>query len=168
MVEVIDEILSNNSLAESDQEFLDKSDNGLEPRLIIIRDAALVMAEKKVPEKKIVELLQEHLETSKEIAQNIVNEINQKLIPYAKAISDEEETTPSENSDYSQELLEKIQQNAPTKTPKEEPLPAYEKKIEISNVEKNAEKLTKARTVINQEKKPAQGGKPDPYKEPLE
>ena len=184
IINVIDEILKNNGLAESAQEFLDRDDNNEEPRLIIVRDAALTMAEKKVPENKITELLQEHLKTSKETAEKIVNDINQKLIPYAKIIDLEitkQATDQKEN--FQEELLNKIKSiNASTPKPeevKEEKTPTpYDKKPEITDVEKNAEKIKQERKpivtqnpVINkpiEEKINTQNIKPDKYKEPIE
>ncbi len=184
IISVIDEILKNNGLAESAQEFLDRDDNNEEPRLIIVRDAALTMAEKKVPENKITELLQEHLKISKETAEKIVNDINQKLIPYAKIIDLEitkQATDQKEN--FQEELLNKIKSiNASTAKPeevKEEKTPTpYDKKPEITNVDKNAEKIKQERKpiitqnpVVNkpiEEKINTQNIKPDKYKETIE
>ena len=61
LVSVIDEILKSHDLEENDEEFFNKDTNGIEPRLLIVRDAAIVMAEKKIPEKKVVDLLKKQL-----------------------------------------------------------------------------------------------------------
>jgi len=159
-VDVIHEILENNGLPESNQEYVDKLTKEVEPRMKIARDAAIAMFEKKVPENKVAELLAKHLETSPEIAKKIVVDINQKLIPYAKVITDEEEPK-----------RETAKPAAPTPPPPKMP---YSKKIEIPNVEENAanmeksEQLQKARTVIPQPETPKPQGAPDPYKEPIE
>lgn len=147
--DIIDEVLSMNGLKESPKEFFNKSIKGIEPRKVIIRDTALALVEKKVPEKKLVELLAKHLETSHQIAEKIILEIKEKLIPYARIIDIEKE-----------EKREEVK-SIPVPKP---PLP-YAKKIEIKDVEDNAKKIKKDRA----ENKFAEEKKgPDLYREAIE
>ena len=142
-------ILKNNGLEETLDEYFNKSIKGGESRLIIIRDAALVLAQKKVSEEKLAELLARHLEVSIEVTKKIVDEINQKLIPYAKEVKDDtEQTGATENNTSTQKIiLEKIQKNLLEKKlqqkPKEEPLPPGVKKPGNTNVEQNAKLMEK-------------------------
>jgi len=156
LLDVIDEILKNNGVEESDEEFFDKDIRGEEPRGIIIRDAALTIAEKKLPEDKLIDFLQKHLKTSKETAEKIVSDIKQKIMPFAKKVSDglPVDAGRPQMGNAASDVL----------SIKKEPLP-YDKKIEFKNVEKNAEELKKARTVLPQEQE-HKGS--DEYREPIE
>ena len=78
-----------------------------------------------------------------------MRDIKQKLIPYAKKV-------PTEEPLKKKEIIQAESQKSP--------LP-YSKKIETANVEENAEKLQKARTVI-QQKEESKG--PDSYRETLD
>ena len=162
IVDIIDKILKNNGLEESLTDFIDKVTQKKEPRKMIIRDAALTITEKKFPEEKLVELLQTHLETSKEVAENIIKEIKEKLIPYAKEISmDEEKITETPLTLSTQEIiLEKIRVNNPNQQaePSTQPAPLeIVKEVEIKNVEENAKKIENVGK-----------GKQDTYREPIE
>ena len=156
-IEVIDEILKNKGLEESAEDFYNKDIKGIEPRLIIVRDAALVLFTKTAPEKKLTELLAKHLETEHKTAENIISELKEKLLPYAKIVKEPEEEVEKEISEPKPEI-------APA-----ENLP-YAKKIEIKNVEDNAKKMeaerVKAKTVVEQT--PSQYRGSDPYHESIE
>lgn len=159
-IDVADRILANNGLAESSAEFYEKDIAGLEPRLLIVRDAAISAFLKKAPENVIIDLLKKHLETSQETAENIFREVNEKLLPYAKLYAE-----PIEETNSAQEIiLKKIQgQKVPIK---QAPAPKnYPKEVEHASVEENARQLQKARTVIQQEE--AKKG-PDAYREPID
>ncbi len=159
VVDVIYEILTNNQLPETPSEKFQKTIVGVESRFRIIRDASLVLAAKKAPENKIVELLSSHLGTSPETAQKILADIKQKLIPYAKRISDEEP---------------KREPVKPAAPPAPAPKLPYSKEIEIKNVEENAknmiksEELRKVKTVIPQQNNRPASSEPDTYREPIE
>ncbi len=94
--DVINEILTNNSLEESDDEYFDKLDKGKETRLAITRDATLTLFEKKVSEEKLAEIMAEHLETSKENAVKVIGDIKKKILPYTKKITIPEEISEEE------------------------------------------------------------------------
>ena len=149
------DILKSNGLEESRKEYLGKSLKGEETCLAIIRDAALALSSKRIPEKKLAELLAKHLDTSEEIAHKVVSDINQKLTPYAKEI-----TIPKEGQEESTEkpsaqelLIEKIKQGTSDDKNTEHSIQNIEeketidkvKKVEIENVDKNAEKLKRQR-----------------------
>src|SRR6185295_11611087 len=108
VVEIILRILKDNKLEENDEEYVDKVTKGIETRLIIIRDTIRVLVEKKIPERKIAELLTEHLQTSPEIAGKIIVEIKEKLVPFARIASE----TPKETLDETE--TQPITKLAPT------------------------------------------------------
>jgi len=157
---VIFDIIKNNGIKESKAEALNKEVNGKDSMFKIVADTAYVVAEKKIPEKKLVELLEKHLETSKETAEKILSDIKEKLIPYAKEVSPTEDEKENSQDFSAQELiLEKIRNNPYQKQTiplSEEPIEKV-KNIEIKNVEENADKLKR-------------GGKrgPDTYRETIE
>lgn len=175
LVRVIDEILKNNGLEESNKEFFNKSIKGKEPRAIIIRDAAITIVEKRVSEKKIIELLAKHIETSQETAQKITEDIKQKLVPHAKIVPMGEQKIPSKIS--TQEIiLEKIRRKMSEEKPPEKSqqgeTPPGAKKIEVKDVDKNAEKLKQEREEIDKPGTVGEGlqhkGQTDRYREPIE
>ena len=154
LAEVIDDILKKNGLKESLEEYYDESNKDKEPRVVIIRNAALVILQKKIPEEKLVELLQKHLETSQETAQKTVNDINQKLIPFAKIINLEKESKiEDQKEEFREKLIEKINANRNIATEDEEkyPLP-YSKKLDITNVEENAKIIQKEKKFTEENK----------------
>ncbi len=186
--DVINEILKDNDLKETLDERFDKIINNEDSKLVIIRDAAIILVQKKISEEKLVEFLQKHLGISMEIARKVVTDIKEKLIPYAKIIDvkkeeelrEKEEKTKKQKEDIQEALLEKIRNDMPFQK-SEEKLPAsYLKKIEITDVEKNAEEMEKeGMNVISKEKNKftkkeevkspqTQKNKPDVYREPIE
>ena len=191
--DVIDEILKNNGLVEGPKEYLEKKSRGEETKLIIIRDAALVLFQKKIPENKLVELLAKHLECTKEVAEKIVQDIKEKLVPCAQIIevgseeeiaNEREEEKREKFKKANEELLNKIRVSTPELEPEEKPPVPYDKNPEITDVEENSKKMAenmtdkkeaiqadsateevkKARTVLSQEGKKG----PDDYRESLE
>jgi len=158
-IEVISEILKNNGLEESSKEYFDKSIKGIEPRKKVIKGAVVVLFEKKIPEEKLAEFLAKHLECPKETAKKIIADIKEKLIPYAKIIEikSEEEIAKEREERRKKEreagpsveelLIEKIKGEIPEDKVEENPQTSAEtiKKVEIEDVEENAEKLKKQR-----------------------
>ena len=161
---------------------MNKISQDKESRAFIIKDATLVILQKKVPEKKLVEFLEKHLETSKETAEKIVQDIKTKLIPFAKISSAEDLAIENQKEKYREDLLKKINTNRNIPTTNEEekaPLPYY-KKTDIADVEKNSENMSReGKNIITEEKskfqKRAEENKelpqntiPDTYREPVE
>lgn len=111
ILEVIFQILEDNELKESVKEAFDKSIKGEDSRFIIIRDAALTIARKMVPEEELIKLLSDHLKISQEKAKKVILNIKEKIIPYAKEVSDK--TNEEENMLKSTQeiILEKIRNN---------------------------------------------------------
>lgn len=185
IIEVIDEILKNNGLTESPGEFFNKSTKGQEPRAIVVRDAAISLTRKKAPEDVIASLLQKHLATSKEVAQKIISDIKEKILPFAgRKEAPEKSSTkidlPEEEKKEAfkkakEELLRKIEinKNIPKPEPKQAPTP-YKKNPEITDVEDNAKDMEKEKklTISNNPEplKPAPTPQKnsDPYKEAIE
>jgi len=185
VVEIILRILKDNKLEENDEEYVDKVTKGIETRLIIIRDTIRVLVEKKIPERKIAELLTEHLQTSPEIAGKIIVEIKEKLVPFARIASE----TPKETLDETE--TQPITKLAPTPvisknlaspklpaipkpaTVSSTPTPSATPKLQEKPVEKPTEKIQeqpeeqkRVKTVIPPEvNKPKPG---DTYREPIE
>ena len=139
LIDPIDEILKNNGLGESSKEFVDKDVEGIEPRAMIIRDAALTIAGKKIPEEQLVELLQKHLGISKETSEKILSEIKQKIVPYIKMVKLEKEIDQNQIKNR----VEKVSLDI--------------KKTSITNTEENTEKTENGI-----------GGSSDKYRELIE
>jgi len=194
-IDVIDEILKSHGLEENSKDFFNKiiaeEELGKESKVSIIKDVAVLIVQKKIPENKIVELLGKHLEIPQETAEKIIQDIKEKLVPYAKVIDLEKESIERERrkqeaekqreieykkEKIQEELLDKIRGNAPAQEHELEELPEPAvKKVDITDVEKNAEKIKRDRrpiisTTKKQEslKETPKENKPDPYKEPIE
>lgn len=176
LTEVIFDILKNNGLEESPTEAYNKSTHDKDSRLIIVRDATLIIAQKKIPEDKLVELLSKHLETSAKTAQKIISDIKEKLIPFAKII-----TTTKEQEELLQKLKTEDRNVFKPEIKENEPPMPYLKTAPIINVEKNAENMQKeGKNIITEEKSklskkteenkepPIKNTKPDTYREPIE
>lgn len=149
LADVFDEILNNNGLEETTDDFLKSIENNQEPRVLLLIDVAKTIFQKKIPKDKTVELLQKHLEISKEKAEKLVIDIEQKIIPYVKEISNKEgEEDLKEKLSAQDFILEKIRENAPSKIVNQEDglLKEKVKMVEIKNVEKNAENIKKTLT----------------------
>lgn len=139
LVETIEEILQKNGFQESNEDF-DALIDDSESHAMIIKDAALIIYQKKIPESKLAGLLEKHLGTSKETTENIIQNIKQKLVPFAKEISTDEEKTGLSTQEI---ILDKIRGGTKTRGA---PHSSAEKVkgAEIKDVEENAEKLKKA------------------------
>lgn len=172
----VDQILQENNLQEDDEEFLEKDSQDIEPRAMIVEGAATAIAEKKLPENKITELLQKHLEISLEVAQNIISGIRQKLIPFAQ------EKTAQKSEGFREKLLEKLRAGTNISQPEsieKEPIIAYPKKPDTTDVEENAKNMDlKGKNTLTKDMNkfpentlpppPQQNKKPDTYQEPIE
>jgi len=178
-IDIVDEILKNNGLEESADEFFEKDIQGIEPRSIIVRDAAITIAQKKISEEKVIELLAEHLEIKKHTAEKIVQDIKEKLIPFARVIEESENLESGEN--FQEELLNKIRTGRSAPATKEEPPESYLKKVPITDVEKNAQEMEEeGKNLVTKEKNkfpksleeaieiPPQEKEQDKYKESIE
>lgn len=134
LMDIIYEILEKNNLEGTIEERIHEFESG-ESRALIIRDAALVMYRKKIPEDKLAEFLAKHLRISKETAKKVILEIRERIVPYIR----------EEKSLSTQEIiLRKIRgasqkQNIQPTTDSKEKI----KTVEIKNVEENAEALKK-------------------------
>jgi len=89
LIDVIDEILKNNNLEETAENFFNLLDDS---HTLIIQNTAIAMVEKVDSQTAITEDLTKKLGITQQTAEKIIMEINQKLIPYAKIINPEEET----------------------------------------------------------------------------
>lgn len=144
LFEMIDEILKKNNLEQTPKDFF--SPSNAESRSHIIKDSAIILYQKKVPEDKLADFLEKHLKTSKENVKKVIIDIKEKLVPYIKVIDVIEEKEE-----------EKREFQKPLPPPQPEVLPPGVKKVDIKDVEENAEQL----------KREGRRG-PDVYKEPIE
>ena len=157
-VDIILDILKSNNLLENSEESIKKERAGREPRIEIIRDAAITIKEQKIPDAKTAELLADHLGVPHETAKKIVEEIRQKLL------SDSEKKP-------AQEVKNAPQKPSQQPSQKEKIIPFIGKKIEIKSSEKQAitpppnQEERKVKTVIPQEQE-KKG--PDDYREIIE
>ena len=184
--DIISQLLKSNGLEESDEEFFNKDAEGIEPRFVIVRDAVRTMVEKKIPDEELIGILSKHLEIKKEVAENIIKNIREKLIPFAKVVDSQEESgeprkpkaKDEENRKEAfrkakEELLRKIGKNIPTPEEKKAPLP-YKKAPDITNVEANAKNMAEDKKIPvlqNEEQsipQPKTATQTDPYKESIE
>ena len=179
VIDFIYDILDKNNLRGPQHAWIEM--NNKESRAIIMRDAALVLFQKKIPEKKLVEFLEKHLETSTETAEKVVEDIRENLVPYIKITSTENSETEGQKEKYRQELLKKISisRNTPIESEEKETPMSYYKKLDITDVEKNAEKMKQeGKNIMTEEKnkfqrkseedKKPQNITPDTYREPIE
>lgn len=159
------DILKNHGLEETDDDFDRYISEDKETKEMIIRDAITVIVQKKIPETKLVEFLQKHLEIPSESVEKILRDIRRQLLPSLLVYPEEKLNDPVFREEVSKKISgyeKKTIQNPhePSKEreiiPQKEKLP-YAKKVEVKNVEENAEK-------INQEGKRG----PDVYREPIE
>ncbi len=141
------DILKNNELEESDEEFDAYIFKEKESRAMIIRDTIEIMARKIIPEDKLVELLQKHLEVSQDATEKIIKDIKEKLLPLLLMYPDEKFNDPI----FREEISKKVSGDE-----KNIVLP-YDKKIDIKDVDKNAEKLKETRETIVQQNTIGQG-----------
>ncbi len=170
---VFSDILKNNGIKGTDEEFFDGSNEDEETPTTIIRDATIAIVKKLIPEKNLIELLGQHLGVSMEDTEKIVQDIKERLLPLLKVYSDEAFSNPTFREKISKEIF-----GDGSLKPKAEPFPPYYKKIDIEDVEKNAEKMRKeGKNIMTEEKSKfpkKAGGKtiedsgPDTYREPIE
>lgn len=95
-MDIISEILKNNGLEETDEEYLEKTDQGKTPKTDIIYSTTKDLFRGKVSEKDLISSLKSQLETSEETAKNIVLDIKKRLLLMAKKVASSEQTSESE------------------------------------------------------------------------
>lgn len=177
------DILKNYNLEESEEEFLDDIMDRKESRRTIIRDMAIAMAKKMIPEENLVELLQKHLGVPKEFIEKVVRDIKNKLLPLLLVYPEEKFDDPVFREEISGEVFGGEEFLDKSFEKKVLPESSYVKKIEITNVEENAEKmqvekkisqdekeriLKKTQEKISSDKLEGEKGRSDVYREPIE
>ena len=193
IVDVISEILKANDLEESSAESFHKANQNKDSRLMIVRNAAHLLVQKKIPENKLADFLAKHLPTKEHAASKIIKGIKEKLLPYAKIIDIEEEEkgaekerrkreaeaerqkakeqaergTAYDKEAFREELLSRISRGRALIAPTEpEPkLPLGVRKPVIADVEKNAERIQRQRAPIASQPAPQGNQKPPEKKE---
>lgn len=135
------------------------------PKLLIFKLAERII-KKEGAFKDISETLKKELHMHQKDAEKLAIDIKDKIVPLADIIIPEEDELEKESS--TQEIiLKKIRGDSLEKEVLEKEVPSLPgvKKIQIANVEENAEDLKKARTLTQQEE---EKGGPDSYREPIE
>ncbi len=214
---VLADLIKKYNLQEGEDAAFDDTEKDIDPKEIILINLIEGFVLEKISNTEFLEALHKGLGTSKETTKNIALDIVHNLIPLLEKVPEDkleeynrkkseperkkmaqEEKTESKKEDFQEELLNKIRASAPIQEQelKEEPPAPGVKKVDITDVEKNAEKIKQERKPIvsgtQPEVKPAtptpapspaptpapqpptpstpppQSVKPDPYKEPLD
>ncbi len=139
---VISDILKNNGLDESEEEFFSKLEQGEDSKTIIVRNATETIVKKIIPEKKLIELLQKHLKVSTDTAEKIVQEVKSRLLPLLLIYPDEKFDDPVFREEVSKKIFGPEEKEAP---------PPFIKKIEIKNVEENAKIIQRDKKFTRQD-----------------
>lgn len=138
---VFSDILKNHGLEETDEEFDKYISGNKESKEMIIRNALTVIAQKKVPEEKLVELLQINLNIPKESVEKLLKDIQNQLLPLLLMFPEEKLNDP----DFREEVSMKIRGEEKGGT-----LP-YLKKAEIISVEENEKKMKREGKTVKRE-----------------
>lgn len=101
---VFSDILKSDILKESDSERFNKIKQSEETKENIIRYATVTLAQNKIPEGKLAELLQEHLAIPLQSAQKLVGDIKKDLLPLLAIYPEEKFSDP----DFREEVSKKI------------------------------------------------------------
>ena len=155
VVEAIEGILKNRGLSESADEFEEKQEKNIKPRLLVIRDVAYAIARNKTHEQELIKTLVEDLVISQEVAKNIISDIRRVIMPYVKIAQ------PNEVS-VEELIMQKIKNHEENP---QEVIPTGEKKPTITNVEENAKASQENKKYTDEIKKSLQEGLD---KEPIE
>lgn len=147
--DVFSEIIKKYELQETDEEFFNDIEDREESRRSIVKDAITVMVKRIIPEEKLVEFLEKHLNLPKESTQKMVADLKNNLLPILLVYPEEK----FNDSFFREEVSKKVFKEVQEITPPTEII----KKIGIKDVEENAERLER-------------GGKrgPDEYREVIE
>jgi len=183
-IDIISEILKNNGLEETDDEYLEKIEQGKTAKTDILYETTKKLAKGDLSEKDLISFIKNQMGISEEIATNIMSEIQKKLLPIAKKTSFNSETPE-----------EKPITAKPTRLIVEKPLPASSKPIEspapsaeniedrkdtenvTDTLEEKPKKTRKRKTVIvkkeeekieNKTGQTVRNNKQDGYREPIE
>jgi len=137
------------------------------PKIVIFK-LAEKMVNKEGTFDDVINALKHDLKMKREDAEELAHDIKNTIVPLVDIVEEEPVEEKLEPSAFAKDLKER---NDERKATMEEPKPTPGvKKADIQNVEKNAEQLEKARTVIQQ---PQSQPEPyykeaDPYKETIE
>ncbi|KKP42912.1 MAG: hypothetical protein UR31_C0013G0023 [Parcubacteria group bacterium GW2011_GWA2_33_14] len=169
--QAISELVKKHNLTLSQEDFWDFEKEN--PEVVIFKVAKKIVAmEKGVTMKDIIEILKKDLYIAQEKADKLAHDIKNNVVSLAQP---EEEIEVKKEVDqkerYRQELLNKIRGNSNIPVPKEMPPDSYIKKVDILDVEENAENIQHAQQRVTKEEpkpQPKLESKPDTYREPIE
>ncbi len=162
---IFSEIIKKYNLQERDEELYKKYAEGKEGQVKIIRDAVKTIAKKIIPDEKLAELLEKHLRVSRDIINKMIQDIKSNLLPLLLMFPEEKFNDPIFREEISKKVFGEEKGTI---------LP-YDKKIEIKDVDKNAEKIKQVGKTLKtefivpeKENQQVQNQKPDTYRESIE
>lgn len=163
---IFSKIVQENNLQETLQKTGGFSVSHKESPEMIARMATVIMARKTVSEEKVSELLQKHLNLPQESIRKIMDDIKNRLLPLLLVYPEENFQNPIFRNEISKKVFGQEKQLTDSQA-----INAQVKKIEVPDVEKNAQELQKKRTgkiqkntIGEQIKNKGQ----DRYREPIE
>ncbi|MEK7664118.1 MAG: hypothetical protein AAB340_01570 [Patescibacteria group bacterium] len=196
-ISILDEIEKKYHLEESDDELIEIIDKDKPIRTVILTNLAIDLVLEKISNHEFLDGLQKNLGLSKDQTKSLALDVVNKLLPLLKPFTDEEirryRSTPEPNLPTENEkvknpkelttqelLIEKIKQSIPDEKLKEASdrqqetdnnQQAMVKKVEVKDVEENAEDLKKQREETTRPGTTGghiNKGQTDKYREPIE
>lgn len=157
--EIIAEILSKNGLEETVEDAAEKDDS----LILFVFDLIKDLLKEKISEKDFINSLQTNLKISIDASNNILEDVKEKIFPYAEKIkiggqSQEENLIIVAPPKIDQNVIERLSTEEPTLLEKEKTI--ERKRRTIKNIIKPSEIVKK--DTLNSPKKP------DNYREPIE
>jgi len=120
---IIAQILKNNGLEETFDDYFKKNDAGEEPWADIIYDSTKDIASKNITDEEFISLAEDKLKITKITAKNVLKEIEEKLIPIAKIIVEENMENTSETPATAKNVKNHRVADVPPKSFRPEKLP---------------------------------------------
>ncbi|MDP2741777.1 MAG: hypothetical protein Q8O66_03795 [bacterium] len=159
--DIIMEILEKNGLKESLDDYIDKIDKNEKPLLDVLYKLTIDLATNDTTEQNFVLSIQQQMNISDKIAENILKEVKQKLLPMARTLSEEE----IEEGYYTEpQLPQNI--NQPIGVAKILSQTQNKNVLPSQTAKKNVNILTK-KTEPKQDEPPQEKKKVDAYREPI-
>jgi len=162
VVRYINEILKNNSVKKNTRDWNTwmTGTEGKESQVLIIKNTAKIIVQEKLPNERIIELLQRHLEVSKETAGRIILDIKTKLIPFAKVVNLYEESLAIIQAGIKKPDITNVEENAK--------INEATKKFSEENKSKILEEISLPTDQASNNKFSSEKKGPDSYREPIE
>lgn len=157
---IIFEILKNNAIKETPDDYIEKASSGKDTLADIIYDLAEDLANGSINEENFILLTQKQLQVPRQNAENILKEIKGRLLPLARTLTEDE--IESEEKYINNKIIQPLKQINPVVEEevknKVMPPPKRIKKLITPTIEETKESTPK----------PIQKSGPDNYREPIE